>query len=125
MNNSRTDIQRLIGNTLRWGVTIASVIAIIGLVIYLLQHGNESVPDYAHFDASRPAFTHLEGILSGFAIGESYGIIQIGIIVLILTPILRVALSFFDFLRERDWLYALISAIVLATIFINSVAGFK
>lgn len=125
MENPRTDIQKLIGNTLRWGVTIASVIAIIGLVLYLLQHGNEPQPDYAHFDTSRPAFTHLSGILSGFASGESHGIIQVGVLTLILTPILRVVLSFVDFLRERDWLYALISAIVLATIFINSVAGIK
>ena len=47
-----------------------------------------------------------------------------GVIVLILTPILRVVLSLFDFLRERDWLYSIITAIVLAVILCNSVGGF-
>lgn len=46
--------------------------------------------------------------------------IQTGVIVLILTPVMRVVLSLFDFLRERDWLYAVITSVVLAVIIANS-----
>ncbi|EJX08966.1 membrane protein containing DUF1634 [gut metagenome] len=49
---------------------------------------------------------------------------QLGVLALILTPIMRVVLSLFDFLQERDWLYAAITAIVLAVILVNSVGGY-
>lgn len=68
--NPRYDIQQLIGNTLRWGVTAACIIAFIGGVIYLARHGGEPMKDYSHFvSADRMAggdsFTTLGGILRG------------------------------------------------------------
>jgi len=48
------------------------------------------------------------------------GWIQLGVLVLILTPFLRVVISFFDFLKQRDWLYAGITAFVLGVIILNS-----
>ena len=124
------DIQQLIGNTLRWGVTVACIIAFIGGVIYLVQHGGEPMKDYtqfpcaeeaAHFDA----YTTLGGIIDGVLNFTAVGWIQLGVIALLLTPILRVALSLVDFLQEHDWLYAAITAVVLAVIILNSVGGIK
>lgn len=123
MERKHTDIQQLIGNALRWGVTVAYVIGFVGLVVYLFQHGGEAAKDYAVFDASHPAYTHLDDILAGVLSFQSFGIIQLGVIVLILTPIMRVVLSLFDFVLERDWLYAFISAVVLAIILCNSLGG--
>ena len=48
------------------------------------------------------------------------GWIQLGVLVLILTPFLRVVISFFDFLKQGDWLYAGITAFVLGVIILNS-----
>ena len=61
------DIQQLIGNTLRIGVTLACAIALVGGLLYLLQHGGEPAKDYSHFpctasDAERTAYTTLGGI---------------------------------------------------------------
>lgn len=126
---SQHDIQQLIGNTLRIGVCLACVIALIGGALYLFQHGGEPMKDYtsfpiaeesAHFDA----YTTLGGIFDGVRHFTAVGWIQLGVIVLLLTPIMRVALSLVDFLRERDWLYAVITAIVLAVIILNSLEGF-
>lgn len=117
------DIQKLIGNTLRWGVTTACIIALGGGVIYLLKHGSEPMPDYTRFTGGDPAYTTLSGILTGLPTFEAREWIQLGVIALILTPILRVALSLFDFLQERDWLYAVITAIVLAVIITSSLAS--
>jgi uncharacterized membrane protein len=47
--------------------------------------------------------------------------IQMGVIALLLTPLLRVTLSLFDFIVKKDWLYATISAIVLAIIITHSI----
>ena len=62
----------------------------------------------------------LVAFIGGFT---AIGWIQTGVLILLLTPVLRVLLSLFDFLRERDWLYAFITAVVLAVIISNSLEG--
>lgn len=119
------DIQQLIGNTLRWGVSVACAIAFVGGIYYLWRHGSEPMPDYTRFSYAEqhPAeYTTLRGIFGGVAALNAMSWIQMGVIALILTPVLRVLLSFFDFVQERDWLYAAITAIVLAIIIANSLA---
>lgn len=44
---------------------------------------------------------------------RSRAIIQFGILVLIATPIARVAFSLAAFLREKDWMYTLFTLVVL------------
>lgn len=122
------DLQQIIGNTLRWGVTIACTIAAIGGIIYLSRHGGEALPDYTVFDpdtaAGQTDYTTLDGIWAGVLGGSGRSFIQLGVLALILTPITRVVLSLFDFLQERDWLYSAITAVVLAVIISNSIGGF-
>ena len=121
------DIQQLIGNTLRWGVILACLLATIGGVYYLMQHGIDPVPDYRHFDvisaAAQTNYTTLGGLWQGILHGDAASCVQVGVIVLILTPIARVVLSLFDFIVEQDWLYVSITAIVLAVIISNSLGG--
>ena len=121
------DIQQLIGNTLRWGVILACLLATIGGVYYLMQHGLDPVPDYRHFDVASAAaqtnYTTLGGLWQGILHGDAASCVQVGVIVLILTPIARVVLSLFDFIVEQDWLYVAITAIVLTVIISNSLGG--
>ncbi len=121
------DIQQLIGNTLRWGLILACLLASIGGIYYLLQHGLDTVPDYRHFDivsaAAQSNITTFNGLWQGILHGDAASCIQVGVIVLILTPVARVALSLFDFIVERDWLYAAITALVLGIIVSNSLGG--
>lgn len=116
------DIQKLIGNTLRRGVTLACLLALFGGILYLLHHGSEPMPDYTHFSGGDPAYTTLSGIFSGLGSFQAREWIQLGVIALILTPIMRVALSLVDFLEDRDWLFSVITAIVLAVIITSSLA---
>lgn len=122
------DLQQIIGNTLRWGVTIACTIAAIGGIIYLVRHGGETMPDYTTFDYAKASaetdYTTLDGIWHGVLGGSGRSMIQMGVIALLLTPITRVVLSLFDFLQERDWLYSAITAVVLSIIISNSIGGF-
>lgn len=115
----------LIGNTLRIGVSAACLVAFIGGVLYLFQHGSEPLPDYSVFSyGNAPAeYTTWDGIFAGLFHFTAIGWIQTGVLILLLTPVLRVLLSLFDFLRERDWLYAIITAVVLAVIISNSLEG--
>lgn len=119
------DIKQLIGNTLRIGVFTACFIALVGGIIYLWKHGADPMPDYSHFsysEAHPEEYTTLSGIWAGILDMNAYSWIQAGVIALLLTPILRVTLSLFDFLRERDWLYAFITSVVLAIIISNSLS---
>lgn len=123
------DMQQLIGNTLRIGVTIACLIALVGGVIYLARHGAEPMKDYTHFSYTDPSFhpseyTTLGGIFSGLGSLTAYSWIQLGVLALILTPIMRVVMSLLDFARERDWLYCAITSTVLAVIIANSLGAF-
>lgn len=115
----------LIGNTLRIGVSAACLVAFIGGVLYLFHHGSEPLPDYSDFSyGNAPAeYTTWDGIFAGLFHFTAIGWIQTGVLILLLTPVLRVLLSLFDFLRERDWLYAIITAVVLAVIISNSLEG--
>ena len=126
--SEKTDIQLLIARTLRWGVGIACALAVVGGAMYLWQHGGDPMKDYTHFPAdaesSRTAYTTLEGIFSGVMGLTAVGWIQLGVVVLLLTPMMRVALSLVDFVKERDWLYAFITAVVLYVIIVNSIGGY-
>jgi len=100
-----------IGLMLRWGVTISAVVVLAGGALYLLHAG--AAPDYAHFHAASAEAVSLRGIFGGVARGSSVSIIQLGILLLIATPLVRVILALVGFLVEKDRLYTLVSAIVL------------
>ena len=120
-------MQILISRTLRLGVTIASVLAAIGGILYFIQHGGELLnqekyQSFAYSDIQNPATTTFTGILQGAWVGNSESLIQLGVIALLLTPIMRVVLSLFDFVKQRDWLYVAITTFVLTVIVVNSIA---
>lgn len=121
-------MEQTIARTLRIGVTIASILATIGGLLYLLQHGSEPVPDYSTFSYANPPegfeeYTTLNGIFGGLICLSATGWIQTGVIVLLLTPIVRVLLSLIGFAKQRDWLYVLITSFVLGVIVANSFGG--
>lgn len=125
MSAPKNNLQQLIGNTLRWGVTVACLITLVGGAVYLFKHGAEPMPNYTAFSYDNAAdhpdyYTTLHGIVQGVLSMRASSWIQLGVVALILTPILRVVLSLADFIRLRDWLYVAITAIVLAIILCNS-----
>lgn len=117
------DLRNTIARTLRLGVTVSFVLTLLGGVVYLLHHGGEAAPDYSTFNGPSVEYTTLRGILGGAFHLTAYGLIQIGVVALLLTPIMRVVLSLFDFVRQHDWLYATITSIVLAVILVNSLSS--
>ncbi|MBO5133720.1 MAG: DUF1634 domain-containing protein [Bacteroidaceae bacterium] len=120
-------LEIMVARTLRWGVSVACAIAFVGGAIYLYKHGHEALPDYTTFSYSEThpqEYTTLSGIIKGVKQMNAASWIQLGVIALLLTPILRVLLSLVGFIGERDWLYSAITAIVLAIIIGNSIGGF-
>lgn len=119
----KIDMRQAIGNALRIGVTTACTIAVISGIYYLVRHGGEPMPDYTKWTGEPASYTTLTGILSGVFQLAAKDWIQLGVLVLMLTPIIRVVLSIVDFARQKDWLYVVITAIVLLVIIGNSLEG--
>lgn len=111
MDDRRLEI--IIGNLLRAGVLIAAATVFAGGMLYLAQHPAQQV-SYRTFVAGGADTRTLTGILHSAAHLHSEGIIQLGLLLLIATPVARVALAVVGFALERDRLYALVSLIVLA-----------
>jgi uncharacterized membrane protein len=102
-----------VGIMLRTGVLLAAAIVLCGGILYL-AHSRGPRPDYAHFHAEPQQLITLSGILHGVAALNPESIIMLGLLVLIATPVARVAMCVIGFLFERDRLYVAVSSIVLA-----------
>jgi len=119
------DFQMIVGNLLRYGVWISLSVALIGGILYLLHHGGDTV-NYAVFkENDRSIFEVISAVLTGVTFGEGESLIFLGIILLFLTPVLRVLLSLFSFLLEKDYLYAIITSIVIVIILVSVFLGFS
>lgn len=119
----KNNMHQLIGTTLRVGVMTACTIALVSGLYYLIRHGMEPMPNYRVFHGEPSSLTSLSGIFGGLLHFEAKNWIQLGVLVLMLTPIIRILLSLIDFAREKDWLYVSITAIVFLVIISNSLGG--
>lgn len=116
------DMQVIIGNLLRGGVLLSTGIVIIGGVIYLYRHGQE-LPEYRTFHGQPQEFRTIPGIFRSVWQGRGRGVIQLGILVLIATPVFRVAFSIIGYLLEKDYLYMVITLVVLGIILFSMLGG--
>jgi len=106
-------LETIIGNLLRAGVLLAAAVVFLGGVLYLAGHHADRI-GYRHFTAGGTAIQTVAGIVQSAAHLHSEGLIQFGLLLLIATPVARVALAVVGFALERDRLYAVVSLIVLA-----------
>lgn len=123
--NQWTDhkIEQIIGQLLRAGVMLAALVVLSGGVIYLVQHASAH-EDYSKFHGTPENLRSVSGIVNETLTGHSVGIIQLGLLLLVLTPIARVVFSAIGFMEERDRMYVVITLIVLAVL-IFSLLGIK
>jgi uncharacterized membrane protein len=117
-----TQIEVIIGNLLRVGVTLSAVLVFVGGVLYLYKYGAVR-PHYRIFRGEPEVIRSIPAVVR-FALAEhSRGIIQAGLLLLIATPVARVVFSVYAFARERDWLYVGVTLLVLAILLYSLVWG--
>jgi uncharacterized membrane protein len=114
-------IEIIIGNLLRAGVILAATVVLLGGIIFLARHGL-SPANYRTFYGEPWNLREWNGIVQAALGLRGRGIIQLGLVLLIATPVARVAFSAFAFAMERDWLYVGVTALVLV-ILLYSIAG--
>jgi uncharacterized membrane protein len=111
-------IEELIGYLLITGVLLSAFIVLTGGVIYLVRHGSET-PDYHTFRGEPEYLRNVRGLFSMESLHHGRGLIQLGLVLLVFTPIARVAFAMVGFSMERDWMYASISVVVLAVLVLS------
>lgn len=108
----------MMGSLLRFGVLTAALLVLIGGVLFFIRHPNE-IFDYSTFKGEPPRFRQVHLIIQEALNFRGRDIIQLGLLVLIATPVARVIFSLVGFLLERDWVYVAITFIVLIILFIS------
>jgi uncharacterized membrane protein len=106
-------MEERMGLLLRWGVILAYSVILVGGAIYLKRHGHEH-PAYAAFHDEPASLRSFRGILISARAMSGRGIIQLGCLIMIATPVARVLFAAWWFARERDWLYFAIGLTVFA-----------
>ena len=119
-------MNKILGIVLRSGVVLSGAIIAIGTILFIANH---SLEDTSAFLAYNPALiphgnfpVSLAGILSGFISLDPPSIIQLGFLVLLATPVARVALSLLLFAAERDRMFVYLTAAVLAILLFSMLA---
>ncbi|HEX4143288.1 MAG TPA: DUF1634 domain-containing protein [Pirellulales bacterium] len=126
MNKQRwTDdqVEQTMGQLLRTGVILAASVVLLGGVIYVARHGRD-VPDYKTFHSVPAAQRSITGTVESAFSLEGRGIIQLGVLLLVATPVARVMLSVVAFAQQRDWRYIMVTLFVLAVLFYSLARGY-
>lgn len=118
------DIQFIIGSLLRYGVWIALSVAALGGIIYLFRHGQERIHYGTFVEKDLTIFHLLEQTFQGISRGSGQSIILLGVFLLFLTPILRILFSLVAFFIEKDYLYVIITLLVISIICFSVFFGF-
>ncbi len=104
-------MELLMGLLLRVGVVLAATVVIAGGAMYLAEHPRARV-SYRTF-VGHPISLRHPAELAG---GNALAVLDVGILLLVAVPILRVAFALGAFATERDWLYTAVSLLILAVL---------
>jgi uncharacterized membrane protein len=103
------------GRLLQVGVLLASFVVLVGGVLYVRAH-HATAPNYRVFSSAPADLRSLRGLGHGIAAADPAAIIQLGVLLLIATPVARVVFALVAFAIERDKLYVAVSLTVLAVL---------
>ena len=115
------DLNRSVGNLLRIGVISSVTVSLIGF-IKLFTEGFKMPKNYEDLAITNErVFYHFWKSLTNF---EGMGIIQLGILLLIFTPVVRIIFALAGYIKEKDYTYVIISCIVLGIMIFSFLMGF-
>ncbi|MFO0859362.1 MAG: DUF1634 domain-containing protein [Phycisphaerales bacterium] len=108
----KKDLEASLATLLTAGTALAALVLIIGIAWYLTRD-HATVLNFRVFEphAKGSVFSVVGGAWTSGA-----GLMQLGVVLLILTPIARVFFTLVAFLIKRDWMYVVVTAIVLGAL---------
>lgn len=119
-------VEILISMILRIGVLTSLAVVLAGLAISFVHH-----PDYLRSrqdlkQVTAPGRTsphNFHDVVEGIGQGRGEAVTMLGLLLLIATPVVRVAVSIFAFVYERDPVFVAITAFVLAMLVVSFFLG--
>ena len=122
MENAEQRMDEIIGRLLRGGVILAAAFVLVGGGVFLARHPTP-VTNYRVFLGEPEELRTVSGIFHEALALRGRGLIQLGLLILIATPIVRVAFSVVAFLYQRDWTYVVVTLIVLGLLVYSLLGG--
>jgi uncharacterized membrane protein len=125
-------MELLISRLLRFGVTLSSTIILAGVLLMIFTHSTGYsaagsyhlkliLPYHPHTTAEFP--TAVPEVVAGVRALKPFAIVMLGILLLIATPVLRVAVSLVAFILEGDRAYVWITLYVLVVLVVSFAIG--
>jgi uncharacterized membrane protein len=119
-------VEIVISDLLRVGVILSLSIVFIGTVLTFIHH-----PDYISSAAELHRLTtpgaqfpqDAADVISGLTHLQGRAVVILGLLLLIATPVMRVAVSIFAFVYEEDPPFVVITSIVLLLLLLSFVLG--
>jgi uncharacterized membrane protein len=114
--------KQIISVLLRSGVLISALVVLGGGILYLIRYG-AALPQYGVFRGEPGDLRSVFGIVKDVLSFKSRGMIQFGLLLLVATPVARVAFSIFAFALQRDRTYVIVTLIVLGVLLYSLTGG--
>lgn len=111
-------VEKLVGTLLLTGVLVSGLVVFVGGVLYMVKYGRDPVR-YATFDPQQGSLRSVADVWKFALQGDGRAIIEIGLLLLIATPVLRVAFSLVAFALEKDRLYVALTLVVLVILLLS------
>jgi uncharacterized membrane protein len=118
-------LECLISALLRGGISISLAVIVAGTTVSFIHH-----PDYASSAAALARLTRpgmaphdLREVAAGIAGFRGQALVMLGLLVLMATPVVRVAASLVVFARSRDRAFVLLTSTVLVLLLLSVALG--
>ncbi len=119
---SDEQVATMMSRLLRAGAMLAAAVVLTGAFLYLVRHG-AAAPGYHVFRGEPAELRSIQGIFRDAFSLRGRGLIQLGLLLVIATPVARVAFSVYAFARQRDRTYVVVTLIVLALLLYGLAGG--
>ena len=119
-------VELLISNLLRFGVVVSLVIVTFGMIVTYIRHQDyfSSSSDLSQLTNQTAQFPHtIKSVWEGLLQFRGRAIVITGLLLLIATPVVRVAVSIFAFVYEKDRVFVLITTAVLMLLILSFCLG--
>ncbi len=119
-------IELIISRLLRGGVIVSMTTILVGMVLMFVHHPEylKSAADLQRLTKPGAAFPHsMLDVADGVMAAHGQAVVALGLLLLIATPIMRVAVAIVAFALERDRAFALISTVVLLVLLLSFLLG--
>jgi uncharacterized membrane protein len=119
-------VEILISNLLRVGVISSLIIVVAGTVLTFVHHPQylSQPSELKRLTSKEAAFPHtVRETAHGIIHLEGRSIVIVGLLLLIATPVMRVAVSIFAFVYQHDPTFVIITSVVLILLLLSFVLG--